>query len=235
MTRSVKKQSLTQSALKPSKLASVSGVDQANTSPLKQGRTQAERTELSDQKMFEATVQLLIERGPENTRLTDVGIEAGYSRGLAGHRFGNKDRLFNFVVLRVGEIWLKKLKQATERESGLRAIECAIEQHYQFCVEAPDYVYTFYTLWFESINTDSELSRTIQSIHQRRFQDVVNWILNDSSISDSAKRDADSVAGQFSATVIGIIYYWLSNPDKLRETKRLHDGLALTMRRLIKG
>ncbi len=198
-------------------------------------RTQAERTELSDQKMFDATVRLIVQHGAQNTRLTDVGIEAGYSRGLASHRFGNKDRLFDFVVLRLGDIWLQQLKSATQNKSGLVAIESAIEQHYQFCVDAPDYVHTFYTLWFESINTDSELSKTIQSIHQRRFQDVVNWILNDSDIGAATKREADSIAAQFSATVIGIVYYWLSNPTKLSETKRLHDGLAFTMRRLIEN
>lgn len=205
----------------------------ATSKQIKSGRTQAERTELSDQKMFDATVRLIVERGAANTRLTDVGLEAGYSRGLASHRFGNKDKLFDFAVLRLGDIWLQKLKQATQNKSGLVAIESAIEQHYQFCVDAPDYVYTFYTLWFESINTDSDLSRTIQSIHQRRFQDVVNWILLDDAIGESSKREADSIAAQFSATVIGIVYYWLSNPEKIAETKRLHDGLALTMRRLI--
>lgn len=207
----------------------------AASKQIQSGRTQAERTEMSDQKMFDATVRLIVEHGPEHTRLTDVGIEAGYSRGLASHRFGNKERLFSFVVLNLGDIWLQQLKQATQNKSGLVAIESAIEQHYQFCVDAPDYVYTFYTLWFESINSDSDLNKTIQSIHQRRFQDVMNWILNDPQISDSAKRDADSIAAQFSATVIGIVYYWLSNPEKLLETKRLHDGLALTMKRLIDG
>ena len=195
--------------------------------------TQAERTELSDQRMFDATVRLIVERGPENTRLTDVGIEAGYSRGLAGHRFGNKDKLFNFVVLRLGEIWLKQLKKATESLVGLPAIEGAINQHYQFCVDAPDYVHTFYTLWFESVNSDSDLAYTIKNIHQRRFQDVVNWILNDPQVANQVKRDADSIAAQFSASVIGIVYYWLSNPDKLEETKRLHQGLTKTMQVLI--
>lgn len=201
----------------------------------KPGRTQAERTELSDQKMFDTTVRLIVERGPENTRLTDVGIDAGYSRGLASHRFGNKDKLFNFVVLQLGDIWLQQLKQATQNKDGLEAIESAIAQHYEFCVDAPDYVYTFYTLWFESINSESELSKTIQSIHQRRFQDVVNWIVNDPNIRTSSKQDAESIAAQFSASVIGIVYYWLSNPEKLPETKRLHDGLAHTMQRLIEG
>ena len=212
----------------------MSYANQATSKQSKSGRTQAERTELSDQKMFDATVRLIVERGVDNLRLTDVGIEAGYSRGLAGHRFGNRDKLFDFVVLKVGDIWLKQLKQATKSVSGLQAIERAIDQHYQFCLDAPDYVYSFYSLWFESINTESaDLSKTIRSIHQRRFQDVVNWIINDSTIKESTKRDAETIAGQFSAAVIGIIYYWLPNPTKLVETKRLHDGLTTTMKCLI--
>lgn len=196
--------------------------------------TQAERTDLSDQKMFDATVSLIIEHGPAATNLKDVGMLAGYSRGLAGHRFGTKDNLFDFVLRRLGVIWLSQLKEATGKRVGLAAVEQALDQHYQFCVEAPDQVRTFYTLWFETVNADSELSKTIKGIHQRRFQDVMNWILKDSTIADSVKREADSIAAQFSATVVGIVYYWLANPEKMNETKRLHEGLKRTMTKLLR-
>jgi len=161
--------------------------------------TQAERTEISDQKMFDAAVALINQLGPTNTKLSDVGVSAGYSRGLASHRFGSKDSLFNFVVLRVGDIWLEQLKLATANQSGFNAIEKAVDQHYQFCVEAPAHLRAFYTLWFESVNSKSELSSTIQKIHQRRFQDVVNWVLNDSKTGEAEKRDADIIAAQFRA------------------------------------
>jgi len=196
--------------------------------------TQAERTEMSDQRMFDAAVMLINKHGPAATKLSDVGVSAGYSRGLASHRFGSKDNLFNFVVLRVGDIWLEQLKQATQNQSGYTAIEKAVDQHYQFCVDAPANLRAFYTLWFESVNAKSELSNTIRKIHQRRFQDVVNWVLNDSNTGDDEKRDADIIAAQFSASIIGIVYYWLANPEKIKETKRLHDGLKHTMMRLLK-
>lgn len=196
--------------------------------------TQAERTEMSDQKMFDTAVDLINQHGPAATSLSDVGMLAGYSRGLASNRFGCKDNLFNFVVLRVGDIWLEQLKNATANQAGFAAIEKAVDQHYQFCVEAPAHLRAFYTLWFESVNAKSELSDTIQKIHQRRFQDVANWVLNDLQTSEAHKRDADIIAAQFSATIIGIVYYWLANPEKIKETKRLHDGLKKTMMRLLK-
>ena len=115
----------------------------------------------------------------------------------------------------------------------MAAIEQAVEQHYQFCVDSPDYARTLYTLWFESLNSESELSATIKSIHQRRFQDVVNWVLHDQTIPERVKREADVLAAQFSASVIGIVYYWLANPEKNNETKGLHEGLKKTMARLL--
>ncbi len=134
--------------------------------------TQAERTEISDKKMLEAAVRLIVELGPAATSLKEVGLMAGYSRGLAGQRFGSKDNLYAFVLRHVGEIWLSQLTDATEQKTGLDAIHDALDQHYRFCVEAPDQVRAFYTLWFESVNAGSELSAIIGNIHNRRHQDM---------------------------------------------------------------
>ena len=191
--------------------------------------TQAERTEISDNRMLDAAVRLIVDVGPAATSLKEVGLKAGYSRGLAGHRFGSKDSLFAFVLHRVGDQWLEHLKKATHGLTGLQAIHQALEEHYQFCVEAPDQVRAFYNLWFESVNAGSELSEIIKHIHHRRHQDVVDWIRADAAVSDAVKSQADAIAGQFCASVIGIVYYWLANPGDLDETKRLHDHLKHSM------
>ena len=60
--------------------------------------SQAQRTELSDARMFDAAVALIVEQGTEKTTLKSVGERAGYSRGLAGARFKSKTGLFSFVV-----------------------------------------------------------------------------------------------------------------------------------------
>lgn len=195
--------------------------------------TQAERTEISDNRMLEAAVKLIVDRGPAATSLKEVGLKAGYSRGLAGQRFGSKDKLFAFVLRQVGDAWLSHLKKATRGETGLSAIDHALDEHYRFCVEAPDQVRTFYTLWFESVNAGSELAAIIKNIHNRRHQDVVSWIQADPAIAEAAKRKADTVAGQFCASVIGIVYYWLANPDDLEETRRLHENLKKSMSLLL--
>ena len=195
--------------------------------------TQAERTEISDKRMLDAAVRLIVERGPSATSLKEVGLMAGYSRGLAGQRFGSKDRLYAFVLRNVGEIWLSQLKDATEQKTGLNAIHAALDQHYRFCVEAPDQVRAFYTLWFESVNAGPEQKVIIGNIHNRRHQDMVNWITVDQNIGEETKTRADAVAAQFCASVIGIVYYWLANPGGLEETGQLHDNLKATMTLLL--
>ncbi len=196
-------------------------------------KTQAERTETSDRKMLDATVKLIVERGPAATSLKDVGLVAGYSRGLAGHRFGTKDGLFAYVLRDVGERWLAHLMDATDGKTGIVALHKALDEHYQFCIDAPHHVRTFYTLWFESINAGSDLSEIIGNIHRRRHLDVRGWIVDDPQVPSSVKEQADAIAGQFCASVIGIVYYWLANPDDLAGTGELHSNLKRSMSLLL--
>lgn len=191
--------------------------------------TQAERTEISDNRMLDAAVELIVERGPAATSLKEIGLMAGYSRGLAGQRFGSKDKLFAFVLRQVGENWLDHLKESTQQLTGLTAIHTALDEHYKFCVEAPTQVRAFYTLWFESVNAGSELTEIIGNIHKRRHADVKSWVTGDDAIDLATKGRADDIAGQFCASVIGIVYYWLANPDDLNETRELHENLKNTM------
>ncbi len=197
--------------------------------------TQAERTEISDNRMLEAAVKLIVDHGPAGTSLKEVGLKAGYSRGLAGQRFGSKDKLFAFVLRQVGDVWLSHLTGATESKTGVEAIHDALDEHYRFCVEAPDQVRAFYTLWFESVNADSELAAIIKNIHRRRHHDMVQWIVNDPTCEKTIKENADAIAAQFCASVIGIVYFWLANPDDMDETQALHENLKKTMSMSLAG
>lgn len=199
-------------------------------------KTQAERTALSDKCMLDAAIQLIVVHGIDKTTLKAVGESAGYSRGLAGYRFGSKAGLLSFVVRSIGEEWLDELKRVTEGKVGLDAITAATDAHYRFCVEAPDHVRAFYTLWFEAIGPDSQAKAIIAGIHNRRLKDVKNWITTGIS-NDHIKTtvNADVVAVQFCASIIGIVYQWLINPEALDEVRDAYENLNQTMKLLTKS
>ena len=193
-------------------------------------RTQAERTALSDARMLDAAVQLIVERGADGTTLKAVGELAGYSRGLAGYRFGSKANLFSFIVRSVGEEWLRELGQAVEHKVGLDAILAAADAHYRFVLEAADRIRAFYILWFISIGPDLEFKQVIAHVHERRQEDVEAWIRRGVAVGKVRKDiDVRGIADQFCATIIGIVYQWLVAPEAHESIKQLHEGLKQQM------
>jgi AcrR family transcriptional regulator len=178
-------------------------------------RTQQERQAISDAAMASAAVAIICERGAAATTLKDVGVRAGYSRGLAGYRFGSKAGLWSFLVHTIGEEWLRELGGVVAGTTGVGTLHAAIDAHRRLLVRSPDRIRAFYLLWFDSVGPDPVLRAQIARIHDRRRRDVERWI--DGGIATGTVRaDADvrAVAGQFVAQIVGIVYEWLvADPD----------------------
>lgn len=196
--------------------------------------SQAERTALSDTRMVETAINLIVQYGIEGMTLKEVGEAAGYSRGLAGYRFGSKEGLMKHVIRAVGDEWLQELKQVTCDQVGLDAICAAIDAHCRFCREAPNHVCAFYILWFQSTSPGSTCKDVMAGVHKRRQKDAAEWIeqgIKQGLIHPSV--DAGIVSEQFCSAVIGIAYQWLVNPEAMEDVEKLHEGLKQTMRKLL--
>lgn len=201
---------------------------------LQKKMTQAERTDLSDTRMLEAAVKLIVARGVEKTTLREVGENAGYSRGLAGYRFGSKAGLLEFIVRTIGEDWLEELTRATVKLTGYEAMAAAIDEHLRFCLDAPDRVRAFYILWFEAVAPNSPVKKVVSGIHDRRRRDVARWITRAVAAGASEPLlSAHDIAGQFNTAIVGIVYHWLQHPDDTEGVAQLHDNLKHTMKRLL--
>jgi AcrR family transcriptional regulator len=194
------------------------------------GLTQVERAALSDARMAEAAVMLICERGADGTTLTDVGLLAGYSRGLASNRFGSKAGLWSFLVRTIGEEWLAELEQAVAGTVGLETIHAAVDTHCRFLLDSSQRIRAFYVLWFDSVGPDEALRSVIISAHQRRQRDVEGWIRSGLE-AGTIRPDVDvrTVAEQFCAAIIGIVYAWLVSPLARAEVRQLHAGLKNQM------
>ncbi len=193
-------------------------------------RTQAERTAQSDALMLDAAIRPTCARGAARMHLKDVGEKAGYSRGLASYRFGNKAGLFSFIIHAVGDDWLRELGRSVRHQTGLDAILAATDAHYRFVRESADRIRAFYILWFESIGPEPALKKVIANVHERRRRDVENWIRAGIE-AGNVRPDADvrSIAEQFCASIIGIVYQWLVTPEAETHIRDLHAGLKQQM------
>jgi AcrR family transcriptional regulator len=194
------------------------------------GLTQIERSARSDARMADAAVKLICERGAGATTLKDVGLDAGYSRGLASYRFGSKAGLWSFLIRTIGEEWLAELQQAVASTSGLATIHAAVDAHCRFLLESPERIRAFYILWFESVGPDPALRDVIAGAHQRRQRDVEEWVRGGIQ-AGTVRPDVDvaTIAEQFCAAIIGIVYTWLVSPIAPAQVRHLHDGLKHQM------
>ena len=186
--------------------------------------------------MLEAAVRLIVEKGSAGTTLKEVGELAGYSRGLASARFGNKAALSAFIVRAVGEEWLATLGAAVKDKVGLAAICAALDAHYVFVSEGADRIRAFYCLWFDSIGPDAALKQVIANVHERRQRDVEAWIRGGIRQGEiPATVPVASIAQQFCAAVIGIVYQWLVRPEATEAIRQLHEGLKQQMTLALAG
>lgn len=206
----------------------------AATARTSTGMTQPERSALSDARMADAAVALICERGAAATTLTDVGLLAGYSRGLASNRFGSKAGLWSFLVRTIGDEWLAELQQAVDGTSGLDTIHAAVDAHCRMLLESSERIRAFYVLWFDSVGPGAPLREVISHVHRRRQRDVEAWIT--AGIEHQTIRadvDVQRVAEQFSAAIVGIVYQWLGAPPADAEVRKLHQGLKDQMTRVL--
>ncbi|HOB13687.1 MAG TPA: TetR/AcrR family transcriptional regulator [Novosphingobium sp.] len=68
---------------------------------LQSRRTQAERRAESEDRLLAAAAAIIAEEGYLAATLERVGTAAGFSRGLAGRKYGSKDGLIEAVIWRV--------------------------------------------------------------------------------------------------------------------------------------
>ena len=176
-------------------------------------RKQAERTALSDRKLTEAAIRLLVERGVQGTTLQAVGELAGYSRGLATHRFGSKGGLFANVLDVASRDWLKRMQRAVGTRTGVEALCAATDAVEKFMRDRPDELTVMYLLWFLGIDRSAEYQSNIARVHKAQRRDVAAWIrAGQQAGTVAADVEPMRVAEQYAASMAGIIYQWLADP-----------------------
>lgn len=130
-------------------------------------RTQAERVAESDQRMLRAAVEFIATRGSSQTTLEMVGVAAGYSRGLAQHRFGSKDGLLEAVLAHVVKEYRARLLPTLKGLSGLDALYCEIDAYLAGMDDPPMSSKAFFVLMLESIGPVPQIRHVFADLSDR--------------------------------------------------------------------
>jgi AcrR family transcriptional regulator len=194
-------------------------------------RTQAERTALSDARMFDAAMQLIVEQGTHATTLKAVGERAGYSRGLASSRFGSKDALFGQLVLHFNTSWTQELANKVGTRGGVEACLAALCAVEDFLSSHSKYMQAMYILWFESISTHNDVRDHLAAYHEIYRSDVAHWVEEGIASGEiDPAVDAECYAFGFCSFIFGTIYQWLVAPNNVDLPKQFEAFRQLTLK-----
>jgi len=176
--------------------------------------TQAERTALAEEKMVNATIELLNTAGLAGTTLIAIGERAGYSRGLASHHFGSKSGLFRKVLRHITAVWTEELESNLAGKSGLDACIAALDAHRDHMLNFPEHARAMNILWSASFDPASEFKPNVIEFHRLQRAAAAAWVVAGQAAGEiRTDTDPAEFAVQFYASLLGINFQWLVNPD----------------------
>lgn len=174
---------------------------------------QSERSNLSDTRMVETATAIMLQRGISGLRLTDVGLQAGYSRGLAAMRFGTMGGLLRRVAEHLGQQWLQLLTTTLGDKQGLAAIYGAIDAQELYFAPPVSHVRVQYLILFHSIDPGTAERLNAPRLMAAQRRDVAHWIREAIKSGEArAHIDPEAEAESIVGAMAGIIFQSLIDP-----------------------
>ena len=164
--------------------------------------------------MVNATIELLNTVGLAGTTLIAIGESAGYSRGLASHHFGSKSGLFRKVLRHITAVWTEELENNLVGKQGLKAALAALNAHRDHLSHFPQHARAMNILWSASFDPGSEFKPNIIEFHRLQRASAALWVRSGQETGEiRADANPESFAEQFYASLLGLNFQWLVNPD----------------------
>jgi AcrR family transcriptional regulator len=164
--------------------------------------------------MVNATIELLNTAGLAGTTLSAIGEAAGYSRGLASHHFGSKSGLFRKVLKHITSVWTEELEYNLKGKAGLSAILAALDAHRDHMHRYPGHARAMFILWSGSFDPGSEFKPNVIEFHRLQRESAAAWVVAGKQKVEIRTDVNPALFGeQFYASLLGLNYQWLVNPD----------------------
>ena len=181
-------------------------------------------------------MRLIARKGSAGTTLAEIGVAAGYSRGLPSERFGTKHALLDALIDRTEVAFQAQLAIDVGSKSGLAAVEARMEAHLNGAVRSPDGVRALYLIYMESLTVAPELHARIVAQGDAYREGFVRH-LREARRAGEVRADTDL---QLHATIIlgalrGLLTQWLIDPAAIDVAASKGALIAFVRRSLTSG
>jgi len=187
-------------------------------------RSQAARRRESDRRMLAAATTLIARHGVAGTTLAEVGIAAGYSRGLPVERYGSEPRL-STALLEATEHWFEKhLERVLAGKRGLEALERRLDAHMGSVDRSLQATAALYAIYTESHSVMPELRDAVAAFTARWAAGLMAHMREGQASGDIRRNlDCEAEARFLLAAMRGLMIQYLMDrsADDLARGKKI--------------
>jgi AcrR family transcriptional regulator len=158
-------------------------------------RTQAQRRSEAEQALLDAAARLFARKGVDGTSLADIGLEAGYSRGLVTHYFGSRAALVESLAARVQQQFVSQLDP---QGLGVEAMLALLDAYLDRLSEGGTAGRAYFVMWGSSFAQDAPLREVFVDSDQRFRRGV--------EASVRAGQDIGALRGEVDAAAFSVAF-----------------------------
>jgi len=181
--------------------------------------TKPARTSATRQKLFDAALELMGDRGPADVTVDEIAARAHVAKGSVYYNFGSKDGLIDALLRHGVGLLAETLSEAEREPDPLAAVERLVDGALGFFGEYPAFAQLLLSemwrtpgQWHETL---SLLRDNITSI----FKQVIRRVGDDGHLPAGA--DADTVAAALFGTLVVVTLDWITfRPERTKEELR---------------
>jgi AcrR family transcriptional regulator len=178
--------------------------------------THAKRRDEAERRMLAAAAEIICDHGVDGLTLTDVGMAAGYSRGLPAHYFGNKTGLLEAIAIYIVDGFASRLAETSEVKPGFKSLLNSIDLYLSEGPRSRKHA----TIALQAVIAESlsepALRPTITSLNDRSIKRLGS-MMRVGIANSEIRRDVD--VDQWAMMILGglrsIITMWLIDPREI--------------------
>jgi AcrR family transcriptional regulator len=195
------------------------------------GRTHAERRREAETRIVQAAFDIVAKRGVDQLTLAEAGEEAGYSRALPAHYFGNRDVLLAAVAEHaVNQYRRRVVEKNLPTAAGLEPILTGIAFYLDDSRSWPKRLKAFHEVTNAALRWPliAEVTAKLNREQVKRFAQQIRA----AQALGEIRADIDPVAEAItvSGTIRGVMAQWLVAPDSI-DLDAVRDGFIAGLRR----
>jgi AcrR family transcriptional regulator len=186
------------------------------------GRTQAERSAESSQRLLASAIALIAEKGFERTTAAEIGERAGYSRAMVRARYGTKVVLLESLLR--SEFEPMFFGTEITADNGLGTVLGQLDHLAAQAAEKPELLKAFFTLCFETVGPVQGLGEWLRGwLAQYRAQTAEAFLEGQRDGSIRAELDVEVETKRIITYGLGLAFRWTLEPDRVDFVAELID------------